>query len=402
MSQDVDPQFNATYPKPRPFLLMEGGPLYRLEQRLGLVKKYAPLTKRRALFAALLAWLPLLILSAVQGMAFGHNVPVPFLHDFSAYTRFLLALPLLLIAELIIGPRIAETASHFITSGIIPQSDYPRFSAAIDNGLRLRDSVVAELVIIVLAYINTAVAFHYTKIHVSTWYAIQTGRGDATNTLAGWWLLLVSTPLYHFLLLRWLWRIFLWFRFLATASNLHLQLFPTHPDEAGGLGFIGEAQRFFGMLMFSYSLGIAGVIANAVLYDKTPLTRYAPAIAIYAICALLVLVAPLGVFTGRLIRTKREGMHRYGTLATTYTGSFHRKWIDGENPQQDPLLGTGDIQSLADLGNSYSFIEKMNPLPIDLASLVHLVVATLLPMTPLLLTVMPFKEVIKLLMKVLV
>ena len=145
----------------RPFLLMEGGPLFHIEDRLGLIRKNAPLTKRKASLAALLAWFPLLVLSALQGMAFGHSVPVPFLHDFSAWTRFLLAIPLLILSENILGPRIAAAAEHFVRSGIVEQEDYQRFDQMVEQGLRLRDSKIAEVVIAVLAYLAVIVAFRF-------------------------------------------------------------------------------------------------------------------------------------------------------------------------------------------------------------------------------------------------
>jgi hypothetical protein len=378
---------------------MEGGPLYRIERRIGLIKANAPLTVRRAIFAAAFAWLPLLILSAIQGVAFGNKVQMPFLHDFSAYTRFLLAMPLLLLAEIILGPRIAETAEHFVTSGLITPADYPKFEAEVDDALRLRDSATAEIIILILAYVFTTWARWYTVVHTSTWHTFR--DGDLTSiTLAGYWLNFVSVPLFQFLMMRWIWRLFLWFRFLSHVSRLNLQLFPTHPDECGGLGFVGEAQRFFGILLFAYSIGICGVLADQIIYNKLPLSHFAPAIAAYVIFALLILVAPLIVFSPKLLAEKREGLHQYGMLATAYTGDFHKKWIEGHNPTDEALLGTGDIQSLADLGNSYAFIEKMNAIPINPRSLIHLVVATLLPLVPLLLTMMPLKDVLKLLVKV--
>ena len=387
-----------TYPNSRPFLLMEGGPLYHIEKRVGVIKKNSPLTIRRAFFAAMLTWIPLLILTILQGTAFGHKVIVPFLWDFSAHTRFLLAAPLLLLAEIVIGPRIAEAAEHFVTAGILGEKDFPEFDAAVEDGLRLRDSVLAEIILVVLAYSISTTAFRMTAVHVSTWYGNRTDAGMSLSW-AGWWLILLCVPLLQFLQLRWLWRIFLWFRFLARVGKLDLQLFPTHPDECGGIGFVGEAQRFFGILLFSFSVGLTGVLANEILYDKVSLKHFAPAIGAYAVIALLLLIIPLAVFTPKLLATKRKGLYKYGTLATDYTGLFHRKWICGENPEQEKLLGTGDIQSLADLGNSYSFIERMNALPVNPRSLIHLVVATLLPMTALLLTVMPLKDVVKLLFK---
>jgi len=383
----------------RPFLLMEGGPFFNLQKRLGLIKQNSNLIKRRALLAALMTWLPLLLLAALQHRAFGHFVPVPFVRDFSTYTRFLLAIPLLILAENILGPRIASAAAHFVSSRLVIEKDYRRFDQFIAAGLHSRDSIIAEVVCVALAYCLSIVAFRMTAVHVDTWYASRTGDG-MTLTWAGWWLVGLCIPLFQFLVLRWLWRLFLWFQFLARVRSLDLQLFPTHPDEAGGLGFIGEAQRFFGILLFAFSAASAGVLANDIVYDKIPLQNFVTAIVAYAIAILIIFAGPLVVFSGTLRRVKRHGLHQYGKLATEYTSSFHKRWIEGENPNHEALLGTGDIQSLADLGTSFSIVEKMKPLPIDPLDLLHLVLASLLPITPLLLTVMPLKDLLKLLLKV--
>jgi hypothetical protein len=336
----------------------------------------------------------------MQGRAFGRSVPVSFVRDFSTYTRFLLAIPLLLLAENILGPRIAEAAAHFVTSGVVLEKDFQKFDKIVERGLRSRDSVLAEIVIAILAYIVSIIAFRETAVHVTTWYANHTDGGESL-TWAGFWLVGFCTPLFQFLILRWLWRLFLWFQFLGRVNKLDVQLFPTHPDQAAGLGFVGESQRFFGVLLFAFSLGSTGVIANDIVYDKIPLTNFAAGIAAYVVAALIILLGPLVVFTGALLRTKRIGLQQYGTLATSYTGSFHKKWIEHQNPDQEPLLGSGDIQSLADLGNSYNLVEKMKPLPIDPRTIIQLVVASLLPMTPLLLTVMPLKDILKLMFKIL-
>jgi hypothetical protein len=377
---------------------MEGGPLYNFQRRVGLVHGVPPRVKRRAVAAALLTFVPLFVLSALQQHAFS-NVPVPFVRDFSTYTRFLLAVPLLLIAESVLGPRIAAAAAHFIDSGLVLEKDYARFASFIARGLRARDSVPVEIILAVLAYILSFVGFRSTAVHVSTWYITRTADGNSL-TWAGWWLLGFCAPLFQFLIYRWLYRLFLWFQFLHRVRGLDLQLFPTHPDEAGGLGFVGETQRFFGIILFSFSLGSVGVLANQLVYDKVPLQNFTIAIVTYVVVSVLVLVAPLTLFAGLLLRTKHLGLEQYGTLATAYTGAFHRKWIQHINPESESLLGTGDIQSLADLGNSFEIVEKMKPLPIDLSTLLHLTIATLLPLVPLLLTVMPLKELLKLILKI--
>jgi hypothetical protein len=382
----------------RKFLLTEGGPTYRIEQSIGLIRKNSPLVVRRALFAILVTWVPLLILSTISGYAVGDRIPVPFLRDFAVHARFLIAVPLLLVAENFMGPRLAHAAEHFVTSGLVIEKDFQRFDAAIEAGLRWRDSTLAELILLAVAYFFTWTAQRTMAIHVSTWHALRTDS-HISLTWAGWWFVLICVPLLQFLTLRWIYRQFLWAQFLWRMSRLNLQLIPTHPDEAGGIAFIGEVQRFFGVILFAYSATIAGVLANEILYDKTPLQHFVPLIAVYVILAISVVLAPLLSFTKVLMKTKLSGLYSYGTLATEYTLSFHKKWILSQPPREDVLLGTGDIQSLADLGNSFSFIGKMNGLPMGPRTPIHLALACLVPMAPLLLTVMPLKDILKLLFK---
>lgn len=386
-------------PPSRPFLLMEGGPLYHFQQHVGSSGEKAKTTIRVAVILPFITWLPLLILTMMKGTALGNTVELPFLRDLSAYSRLLLAIPLFLVAENLIGPLIAEVAEHFIISGVVGENEYSVFDRAIEDGLRLRDSVLAEIIIALLAYTFAVMFFFSRVVHVSTWYATRTDTG-VTPTLAGWWLVLFCAPVLQFLLLRWIWRIFLWFRFLHRISKLDLNLYPTHPDEAGGLGFVGEAQRFFSILLFSYSVAVSGVMANEILYDHIPLKHYGPMIGAYVLLALVIILGPLTVFSVKLLKTKRHGLLDYGTLATSYTGSFQKKWIGIGPPDREPLLGTADIQSLADLGNSYTLVERMNAIPVNPRTPLLLAIAALLPLSPLLLTVMPAKEIVKLFFKV--
>jgi hypothetical protein len=381
------------------FFLTEGGPTYRMERRLGFIREQSHHTLRRAFLSMLITWLPLFILSALQGNAFGHNVEVPFLRDFAVHARFIVALPLLLFAESLLGPHLAYASIHFVQSGLILEEDFKRFDTAVEEGLKWRDSAVAEFVLFLLSYTFAAITLTSLAVQASTWYAIRVGSKHAF-TWSGWWFVLICVPLFQFLVLRWIWRLFLWGKFLWRISKLNLQLVATHPDEAGGLAFVGEAHRFFAVILFAFSTGASGVLANNVVYDHTPLPHFAPLIAAYAIISVLIVLVPLLVFCPILLQTKRKGLHKYGTLATEYTTSFQKKWIDAPHPREDVLLGTADIQSLADLGNSFSIIEKMGPLPMGARTPIALTLACLIPMVPLLLTVMPLEDVIKMLFKV--
>ena len=374
--------------------LTEGGPTYRIEKRLGLIREQSPRVVRRVFFFIVVTWVPLLVLSALQGTAIGDSVVVPFLRDIALHARLLLAMPLLILAEVLLGPHLAEAAIHFVDSGLVPEEDFKRFDNAVERALRWRDSLIPELVFLLLAYTFATMSWRSMAIHVSTWHAITTDP-TVSLTWAGWWLVLFCTPFFQFLLLRWFWRLFLWGQFLWRMSKLHLQLIPTHPDEAAGLAFVGKANQFFSMVLLSASIAAAGTLANSIVYDNIPLPHFGPVIAVYVFFAVLIFIAPLCVFSPILIRTKRIGIFQYGTLATEYASSFHKKWIGASSPREEGLLGTADIQSLADLGNSFSFIEDMRPLPTGPRTLAIFALACLIPMFPLLLTMMPLKELLK-------
>jgi hypothetical protein len=382
----------------REFVLTDGGPTHRLELRLGIIQANSPRVVRRAFLSILVTWVPLLVISALQGTAAGDRVALSFLHDFAVHARFLLAVPILLLAETILGPRLARAASHFVESGLVAEDKFAEFDAAVERGLRWRDSTLAEVVIMLFAYIITFVNLLSMGVHVSTWYAIRT---DAATTLtwSGWWFVLFCVPLLQFLTLRWLWRLFLWAQFLWRMNRLDLQLIATHPDQAGGLAFVGESERFFGIVLFACSAALAGVLANSIAYDKLPLSHFAPVIAVFVFLAVAVVLLPLLVFSGTLVDTKRLGLYQYGTLSTEYTSMFHRKWIIDARKPEEVLLGTGDIQSLADLGTSYSYVEGMNSLPMGPRTPLHLALACLIPIAPLLLTMMPLGEILKLVLK---
>ena len=116
---------------------------------------------------------------------------------------------------------------------------------------------------------------------------------------------------------------------------------------------------------------------------------------------VLVCVGPLVVFLPQLMAARRRGLVEYGGLALRYAAEFDRKWLRGGAPPGEELLGSGDIQSLADMGGSFERIEQMRPVPFGLKDVTALVACCLVPMVPVLATVMPLEEVAKIVLKVL-
>jgi hypothetical protein len=375
------------------FSLTKGGPFFKLMVRSGLIKPEFARPARRATFLALLTWLPLFILSVVQGWAFDGQVELPFLWDFAVHVRFLICVPLLIIAEVILDARTNRVVKHFINSGLVQEKDYPTFEAVVRQAVSLRDSLLAEALLLGVVIVGVV----FLKIEylgsASTWQVVVSEAGR-TRTLAGWWYLLVAIPFFQFLLARWTWRFLIWSHFLRSLSKMDLRLVPTHPDLAAGLGFLSSAQAKYGIVVFAVSAVIAAKIGEEILYGGASLLDYKFIIAGYVVMMLIILLAPLLVFTPRLLMVKRRGLLEYGALANEYTQAFDKKWIREEIPEGELLLGSADIQSLADLGNSFGFVRNMRAFPVDLNGVIPIIVAVAFPMLPLILTVYPFDELV--------
>jgi hypothetical protein len=116
-------------------------------------------------------------------------------------------------------------------------------------------------------------------------------------------------------------------------------------------------------------------------------------IAGFVVFFVVAVLAPLFLFTPQLACAKREGLAEYGAFASSYVMDFDQKWLKSKVTQEQ-LLGTGDIQSLADLGNSFAVVREMRPIPFATDDVVRLLVATVIPIVPLLLTIMPLEQLV--------
>jgi hypothetical protein len=373
-----------------------GGPLFRLFCRTRLSTDELLLLRRRIVVVVLVAWLPLLLLSVIEGKAMGEGVAVPFFYDFAVHIRFLVALPLLFIAEFVAHQRLRPVVKAFEARGLIPADARERFDAALGSAFKARNSVVAELVIIALVYgVGVLVVLNqYVPIDGTTWFSELSPDG-AELSLAGLWYGFVGLPIFQFLLLRWYFRIFIWARFMWQVSRLPLRLVPTHPDRAGGLGFLAHSISAFVALALAHSVVLAGQLLNRIVHLGASLPDFAIEIGAVVVFMLLLALGPLVVFAGQLAQVRRTGLDEYGVLAQRLAGDFDAKWVRGGAPADEPFLGSPDISALADMGGSYEVIENMRSLPIAPEALIPLVVAILLPMLPLTLTMMPLEALLE-------
>lgn len=383
------------------FSLVQGGPIYRFQVAIHMAMPDRPGVLRRALLLMLAAWLPLLLLSLAQGLAFGTKVQVPFFYDYAVNIRFLVALPLLIVAEAVIDPHVSHAVKYFVRSRLVGAAELPLFEEQLRAVARVRDAFWPTLLLIAAAILPS---FWMRKLNVghllSSWHATGTATGSGVS-LAGWWYVFVSLPIFRLLLFRWLWLIVIWAILLRRLSKLPLRCIASNPDGAGGLGFLTEVQPLFGFVAFAASAAVAGAFANAVAYGGQSVVGLKFQMITFCVLMVVILALPLLAVTPKLIRIKKKGTFDYGTLGTAYASSFQQKWIEGQPPNQE-LLGSSDIQSLADLRSSFGIVEEMKIVLIDKRVLVGLTIPVILPMLPLLILATPTNELIRSVLKLLV
>ena len=383
---------------PPDFSLVLGGPMYQLLVRSRLATPALELLNRRIVFISMFAWLPLLFLSLVNGKAWG-GVGLPFLYDIEMHARFLVSLPLFIAAELLVNQRMRLIVGQFTDRDIITEAVLPKFKEVIASAMKLRNSVAIELILFILIFVggyflwSTVSGIEKIVTGTGTWYATVINGGTQLSP-AGYWYLFVSRPLFQFIFFRWYFRMFIWARFLWQSSRLELNLIPTHADRAAGLGFLGGSSAAFAPLLIAHGALLAGLMANPIFFAGAKLTDFKMEIVGGVAFLLLLVLGPLLVFSPHLMRAKRTGLREYGILVSRYVREFDLKWVRGGATDDEPFIGSGDIQSLADLGNSFQVIRDIKPFPFGKDTVIQLVVLTILPSLPLVLTMIPLEELI--------
>jgi hypothetical protein len=381
----------ALNPSSRHHTLVRGGYSFHLANRMGF--EPATMLKRltKTVLLILVTWVPLVALAILGGHAWGHSVKEPLLFDPIIYSRFLFVVPLLELAQVVVETSLGVQMRQFLKSGLVSEKERPEFLRAEANAIRLRGLASVEVVIAVLAL---AISFGARVIvspgpESSTWE-----RVGNTITPAGWWYILVSLPVLGFFLLRWFWIFFLWAGFLFRVSRLDLELTPTHPDRAGGLGFLGWGLASFSLILMAISAVLSGSLAREILHRGSSLDRLKYHVMVFVVVAIVIVHAPLLAFVGKLARSRFEGLLNFGTLIWRHDLEFDEKWVKGLGTTHESLLGSPDISSLADLGIVYEHVERMQIMPFDKKAAVVIILAALIPMIPLVGTAIPLMEIL--------
>ncbi len=382
---------SAASQEPPDFSLVLGGPLYQIFRRTHLSGPALELLRRRIVFFFLLCWVPLAVLSFQEGHLLAAKFS--FLRDIETQVRFLVSLPTLLLAELVVHRRLRAVVKGFIARRVFSSEELPKFQAVIDSTMRMRNSIIAEVVLLVVVFTGGIWIWrNEVALDVASWYASPQG-GQMHLTEAGSWFAFISVPAFQFILLRWYMRMLIWFLCLLRISLLKLNLLPAHPDRTGGISFLSISSYAFIPVLFAQGALLAGQIASRIFHNGQSLLSFKLTIAGFAGFFVAAVLVPLLLFMPKLVLAKRQGLGEYGALASEYVMEFDQKWLRSKAHAEE-LLGSGDIQSLADLGNSFAVVRQMRTVPFTTDDVVRLLVATLLPLAPLLLTIMPLEKLV--------
>ena len=350
----------------------------------------APVTRSaRTWLAAAIAWVPLLALSWLVDRATTADIQVPFLWDIGAHVRLLVAMPLYLAVGKYIDPAIRGMVAEFLKRRLV--ADEAGFRKLVRRMDGLAASRVMWGIIIGIAFVRGLISAALENN--GSW--VKSGP-DLQLSAAGWWYAVVSLPLLFSISGRWVWKVLIWTYFLASVSRLPLRLVPTHPDGAGGLGFIGLAHSRLAFLVCIANAGLSAKIAVDVLLLGNSLSHYRVGVGAVIAVEIALLLAPLIPFVPMLMRLRREGSMAYGRLGMTYVRQFADRWAPPAHETENTMLGTPDIQSLADLASSYAVIEQTRVLLVTRRDLIKMIGLAILPFLPLALTVMSFGELLQL------
>lgn len=373
----------------------DAGPYVRVQRSIRLIGVSAPRAGKRAALAALIAWFPLIVLSALQGVGIGPTPRDSMWLDIASHARYLVGVPLFVLAESFCLPGLAAIANHFGAAGLVAETSRAEYQKLLDSTRRLLASPVTGITIVALAYALTVLMpLPVTAGGDTTWVAPQSMASKGLS-LAGWWRTLVSHPLFSILQIAWLWRIVLWGRFLYGVSRLDLVMSPANPDGVGGLAFLGGSLRVFLVPAFALAVPLAGSVAQEIQYGGRTLFEFRFIILAVVLGELVLFAGPLLFLTPRLIAERARGVFQYGALAAAVGARFERRWLQEIGSlADDTAMAVPDFSATTDLYSIAANVNRMRVVPANLPQIGRLILAVLLPFLPALVMTMPVRDIL--------
>ncbi len=375
--------------------------LYRIQRRFGLIPAEGLGLVRRAVFWSLFAWAPIALWAWFAGRAVGGEGHEPLLAHFGVHVRFLVAVPLLILAEGLLHSLTTLLLPQFVRSGLVPEAALPRFRATLAGIARLRNATLPWIAIVALALAMATIPEMANRAHELDW-AEETGGASPHLGFGGWWLLYVGRPIYLVLVLGWLWRVVLLALLFARIAGLGLSIVPTHPDRLGGLGFVERIPVAFAPVVLAIGAVLAARWTHDVVYHAADPLSLRVEMAAFVVVVVAIFVAPSLALSGCLRRAKKRALLEYGALVAEHGRLVRDRWIEGKPLADDALLRAPEIGPVADTQAVYDAVKRMRTVPLGKVSIAPLVLAAAAPMIAVLATKVPVKSLLLGILKALI
>ena len=369
--------------------LVRGDALLRVQRAVGLVPRDGLGVGRRALFFAALSWLPIALWALLAGRAFPGAAAEPLLQHFGVHVRCLVAIPLFILAEGASHGLTTRLVPYFLHSGLVAEGDRARFVEIVRGVARLRDATLPWIAILALVLAWALLSPAPRETHEVIWAEDGPRLG-----FGGFWFLYVARPIYLGLLFGWLWRLVLLTVLFVRLGALGLDVVPTHPDGAGGLGFLEKLPTMFSPVVFAVSAVLASRFAHDVLHHGVQVQSLRLPMLGFGVLVLVLFLAPLAVWARPLGAAKRRALFEYGTLVGRHGRLVRRRWILREPVEDDALLAAPEIGPVADTLALYEAVRKLRSIPISRVSLLAIALPALVPMLPVVAIEIPIRDLL--------
>ena len=196
-------------------------------------------------------------------------------------------------------------------------------------------------------------------------------------------------------MLRWFLLLFCWSYLLLRVSRLELNLLASHPDGSGGLE---NVHLEFLPMIIAFSSIVSASFAEELVAGTMAFGEMERILFVMIVVVIVMFVGPVTVFAPRLKSVRLKDAGEFRSLAARFSQQFEKKWI-GQSAPEELLLGTPDMQSLADLANCVKTVREMRTVPVSRRFLTTYALGLALPFLPLLTFKYPVAALVGMLFK---
>jgi len=363
-----------------------GGPFY------ALVAGRVPFNRPAGLAAAglylgLFLWGILVLLALIEGAA-GRLFSMGTL---AIHARLLAALPLILWCEVTLDRAIRGCCASLVHSKIVSGEALAALDADAAFLAKLRDSwLITAALLLIAGSVSFLSPSDFLLAFPDSAGATQPGAAP----LAILWHWAICLPIFRLVALRFVFVFALWVIMIWRLSRQTLQLVATHPDLAGGLGLIEDVQKRLTTIVMVISIINSASLAAAFQIAPVDINQIYLYMLVITLLGMVIVSGPLFLLALPLARCRRKGMLEFSDVTLLYARLFDEKWVRPPTMKQEELLGSPDIQSLADISSAFMNVKMMRIILISKELVTSVALYAAVPLAPLFLFVYRVDELL--------